>query len=81
MAQTVITDEELLALRKVRPQDAARYLQGEYSAQDIRVLAQHSRCVFCRAELGRSGKYRYHIHPIKLMQYRHGEIPMEPPVT
>lgn len=72
----MITDNDLLALPRVRVEDASRYLQGEYSAQEIRVLAQYGRCCFCAAELGKGGKYRYHIHPMKLMQYRHGEIPM-----
>ncbi|MCD8143417.1 MAG: hypothetical protein LUD83_09135 [Clostridiales bacterium] len=73
----MITDNDLLAMRKVKPEDASRYLQGEYSAQEIRVLAQYGRCCFCTAELGKGGRYRYHIHPVRLMQYRRGEIPME----
>ena len=35
-----MTDQELLALPRVKPEDAAKYLQNGTSAQEIRIFAQ-----------------------------------------
>lgn len=69
----VLTDMELLAMPKVGPEQAARYLQNGTSAQEIRVKAQNGICPFCKAEKG-SGRYRYRVLVGALIKYKAGEI-------
>ena len=68
-----MTDHELLALPKVGPTEAARYLQNGTTAQEIRVLAQYEKCPFCRAEK-MTGRYRYRVNIGLLMKYKAGEL-------
>jgi len=68
-----MTDQELLALPRVRVEDAARYLQNGTTAQEIRVKAQFGRCPYCKAER-MSGRYRYRINIGLLMKYKAGEL-------
>ena len=68
-----MTDEELLALPKVRVTDAARYLQNGTTAQEIRVLAQYDSCPFCEAIKGR-GRYAYRVNIGTLMNFKKGEL-------
>lgn len=68
-----MTDADLLALPKVRPEDAARYLQNGTTTQEIRVKAQLGKCPFCAAEM-MSGRYRYRVNVGLLMKYKHGEL-------
>ena len=68
-----MTDEELLALPKVRVEDAARYLQNGTTAQEIRVLAQYDNCPFCEAIKGR-GRYAYRVNIGRLMKFKKGEL-------
>ena len=68
-----LTDEELLALPKVRVEDAARYLQNGTTAQEIRVLAQYDSCPFCVAIKGR-GRYAYRVNVGRLMKFKKGEL-------
>ena len=66
-------DEELLALSKVRPIDAAKYLQNRTRVHDIRVLAQQGKCKFCTAIRG-NGRFKYRIHVGLLIRYKHSEL-------
>lgn len=68
-----MTDQELLALPKVGPAEAARYLQNGTTAQEIRVKAQHEKCPFCKAEK-MTGRYRYRINIGLLIKYKSGEL-------
>lgn len=68
-----MTDMELLALPKVGPVAAARYLQNGTNAQEIRVKAQLGKCPFCIAEK-MSGRYRYRIIVGALIKYKAGEL-------
>lgn len=68
-----MTDQELLALPKVRVEDAAKYLQNGTTAQEIRVKAQYGKCPYCKAER-MSGRYRYRINIGLLMKYKAGEL-------
>ena len=68
-----MTDQELLALPRVRVEDAAKYLQNGTTAQEIRVKAQFGRCPYCKAER-MSGRYRYRINIGLLMKYKAGEL-------
>lgn len=68
-----MTDMELLALPKIGPEVAARYLQNGTNAQEIRVKAQLGKCPFCIAEKMR-GRYRYRIIVGSLIKYKAGEL-------
>ncbi len=68
-----MTEIELLALPKIGPQEAARYLQNGTSAQEIRVKAQNGICPFCVAEK-MTGRYRYRILVGALIKYKAGEF-------
>lgn len=68
-----MTDQELLALPKVGPVEAARYLQNGTSAQEIRVKAQYGICPFCKAEK-MTGRYRYRVNIGLLIKYKAGEL-------
>lgn len=68
-----MTNEELMAMNKIGPEAAARYLQNGTTAQEIRVQAQHGKCPFCRAEK-MTGRYRYRVNPGLLIKYKHGEL-------
>lgn len=64
-----MTDEELLACKKVTVSVAATYLQNGTTAQEIRVKAQHGVCPFCRAEKMKS-RYVYRIIVGALIKYK-----------
>ena len=53
-----MTDEELLSYKKVGPEVAAKYLQGGYTAHDLRLDAQEGICPFMTARRGK-GRYSY----------------------
>ena len=69
-------DDELLACRKVTPEIAARYLQGEMPAQEIRVRAQNDACPFCKAVKVSPGssRFTYRINVGTLMAFKRGEV-------
>ncbi len=67
-----MSDQELLALPKIRVADAARYLQNGTTAQEIRVRAQNGLCPYCDAIKGK-GRYVYRINIGRLMRFKHGE--------
>lgn len=70
-----MTDNELLSLKRIRPEDAAEYLQNEFCPQLIRELAKAGELPFCKA-IRREGstKYSYHINAGRLIQYRNGTL-------
>ncbi len=69
-----MTDQELLALPKVRVEDAAKYLQNGTTAQEIRVKAQYGKCPFCKAEQPTGRRYVYRINVGLLLRYKAGEL-------
>lgn len=71
-----MTDTELLALPKIGPAEAAKYLQNGTSAQEIRVKAQNGQCPFCIAER-MVGRYRYRILVGALIQFKAERIQLE----
>lgn len=68
-----MTDNELLALTKIGPKEASRYLQNGTTAQDIRIAAQQGICPFCYAKKMK-GRYRYRIFVGALIRYKAGEL-------
>lgn len=69
-----LTESELLANRKIRPEIAAAYLQDGTTAQEIRVKAQKGICPFCTAERPTGKRWRYRVNPGLLMKYKAGEL-------
>lgn len=68
-----MTETELLSLKKIGPEVAARYLQNGTTAQEIRVKAQNGLCPFCKAEK-MTGRYRYRVIVGALIKYKAGEL-------
>ena len=68
------SDAELLALPKVKPEDAARYLQSGHTAQEIRVKAQLGLCPFCNAYKPTGRRYVYRINIGLLQACKRGEL-------
>lgn len=68
-----MSDTELMALPKVGPEAAAKYLQNGTTAQEIRVMAQNGLCPFCTAEL-MTGRYRYRVNLGLLIKFKAGEL-------
>lgn len=68
-----MSDDELLAHKKIGPEVAAKYLQNGTSAQDIRLDAQEGISPFCLAKRGK-GRYSYRINVELLIRYKHGEL-------
>lgn len=68
-----MSDDELLAHKKIGPEVAAKYLQNGTSAQDIRLDAQEGISPFCLAKRGK-GRYSYRINVGLLIRYKHGEL-------
>lgn len=68
-----MSDMELLSLKKIRVEDAARYLQNGTTAQEIRVKAQNGTCLFCEAIRGK-GRFAYRVNIGKLMKFKKGEL-------
>lgn len=68
-----MTDGELLALNKIRVEDAAKYLQNGTTAQEIRLQSQRGMCDFCTAIKG-TGRYAYRVNVGKLIKFKHGDI-------
>lgn len=71
----VLTEEELRALPRVRPEDAARYLQSGVTALEIRMKAQQGNCPFCRAEKTPNSKtWHYRVNLNLLIKSKSGEF-------
>ena len=71
-----MTEAELLAHKKVGPEVAAKYLQGGYTAQDLRLDAQEGICPFMVAKKGK-GRYSYRVNIGRLIKFKNGELPDE----
>jgi len=70
-----LTEEELRALPRVRPEDAARYLQSGVTALEIRMKAQEGDCPFCRAEKTPNSKtWHYRVNLNLLIRAKNGEF-------
>ena len=68
-----MTDAELLSYKRVGPEIAAKYLQGGYCAQELRLDAQDGICPFMRAIKG-EGRYSYRVNVGRLIKFKHGEL-------
>lgn len=71
--ERTMTESELLALPKIGPEAAAKYLQNGTTAQEIRVKAQNGLCPYCTAEK-MTGRYRYRIIVGALIKHKAGEL-------
>ena len=71
-----MTDEELLAHKKIGPEIAAKYLQGGYNAQELRLDAQDGVCPFMTAKRGK-GRYSYRVNVGRLIKFKHDELDEE----
>ena len=69
-----MTDQELLALPRVKPEDAAKYLQNGTSAQEIRIFAQKGKCPFCSAFQPTGRRWVYRVNVGLLIKYKNGEL-------
>lgn len=69
-----MTDEELLAIPRVKPLDAAKYLQNGTPAQEIRVLAQLGKCPYCTAHRPTGKRWVYRVNVGLLMKFKAGEL-------
>ena len=74
-----MSDNDLLALKKVGVEAAARYLQNGTTVQDIRVQAQAGISPFCKAirKTPGSSKFTYRINIGLLMAFKHGELGLQ----
>lgn len=74
-----MTEQELRALRRPKPEDAAKYLGGGINAQHIRIMAQQGRCPYCVA-LKRPGgrRYIYNIYVEALIKCKHEGLLFQP---
>lgn len=68
-----MSDAELMAMPKVGPEAAAKYLQNGTTAQEIRVMAQNGLCPFCTAQF-MTGRYRYRVNLGLLIKFKAGEL-------
>ena len=66
-----MTDEELLANKKIGPELAAKYLQNGTTAHELRLDARDGICPFMTARRGR-GRYSYRVNVGLLIKYKHG---------
>ena len=76
-----MSEEELLALSKVGPDEAAAFLRGEPTAQYIRLWCQDGDCPFGAAKQQSKRRWTYTINRWLLIRYRRGEIPLSVPVA
>lgn len=69
----VLTIQDLKALPRIRPEDAARYLQSGVTALEIRMKAQEGKCPFCRAEKTPGAKtWHYRVNLNLLIRAKEG---------
>ena len=76
-----MTEEELLHLPKVGPDEASSFLGGEPTAQYIRLWCQDGDCPFGAAKQQSKNRWTYTINRRLLIKYRRGEIPLSVPVV
>ena len=75
MARKVLTEAALRGLPRIRPEDAARYLQSGVTALEIRMKAQEGKCPFCRAEKTPGAKtWHYRVNLNLLIRAKIGEF-------
>lgn len=75
MARKVLTEAALRGLPRIRPEDAAKYLQSGVTALEIRMKAQEGKCPFCRAEKTPSSKtWHYRVNLNLLIRAKEGEF-------
>lgn len=74
-----MTEEKLLSLPKVGPDEASVFLGGEPTAQYIRLWCQDGDCPFGSAKQQTSKRWTYTINRQLLIRYRRGEIPLSVP--
>lgn len=75
MARKVLTEAALRGLPRIRPEDAAKYLQSGVTALEIRMKAQEGKCPFCRAEKTPSSKtWHYRVNLSLLIRAKNGEF-------
>lgn len=69
-----MTNEELLAHKKIGPEVAAKYLQNGTTAQDIRLDAQEGISPFCTCSNKSGKRHRYRVNVGLLIKYKAGEL-------
>ena len=75
MARKVLTEAALRGLPRIRPEDAAKYLQSGVTALEIRMKAQEGNCPFCRAEKTPGSKtWHYRVNLNLLIRAKNGEF-------
>lgn len=75
MTRKVLTEAALRALPRIRPEDAAKYLQSGVTALEIRMKAQAGECPFCRAEKTPNSKtWHYRVSLSLLIRAKNGEF-------
>ena len=75
MARKVLTEAALRGLPRIRPEDAAKYLQSGVTALEIRMKAQEGKCPFCRAEKTPGAKtWHYRVSLNLLIRAKEGEF-------
>ena len=75
MARKVLTEAALRGLPRIRPEDAAKYLQSGVTALEIRMKAQEGKCPFCRAEKTPGAKtWHYRVNLSLLIRAKTGEF-------
>lgn len=68
-----MTKEELLNLKKVRVEDAARFLQDGTTAEELRLLAQESRCPCIDVDRKPGSRRRYYrVNVGRLIECKNG---------
>ena len=75
MARKVLTEAAPRGLPRIRPEDAAKYLQSGVTALEIRMKAQEGKCPFCRAEKTPGAKtWHYRVNLSLLIRAKEGEF-------
>ena len=76
-----MTEDELLSLPKVRPDEASAFLGGDPTAQYIRLWCQDGDCPFGAAKQQSKNRWTYTINRRLLIKYRRREIPLSVPLV
>ncbi len=76
-----MTEQELISMAKVGPDEASAFLGGEPTAQYIRKWCQDGDCPFGSARQQTKKRWTYTINRQLLIRYRRGEIPLSVPAA
>ena len=76
-----MTEDELLSLPKVRPDEASAFIGGDPTAQYIRLWCQDGDCPFGAAKQQSKNRWTYTINRRLLIKYRREEIPLSVPLV